>query len=274
MRHPRFFATSALVSFSLLLFGQADFRPGYIIDLNLDTLYGQIDFRGEVRNSKVCDFRTDEKAEPQRFAPGEISAYRFLPGKYYVSKTIEAGGESRPVFAEYLVNGIADLYFYRDENTDLYLIEKEGGEMLALTNEEKEVYVEGTRRIQQSNQYVRLLKATFSDCMEIQPTIDGARLNHQSLIAITSRYHAYVCDGEKCIIYLKETPGIRFKLGGTIGFSSSRLRIKGDEEFEAFESEDTLSILNRYIEESEIDLEKSVIQRMIQNIYQEACELV
>lgn len=45
-------------------------------------------------------------------------------------------------------------------------------------------------------------------------------------------------------------------------------------EFEAFESEDTISILNRYIEEAEIDLDKSTIQKMIQEIYQEACELV
>lgn len=46
------------------------------------------------------------------------------------------------------------------------------------------------------------------------------------------------------------------------------------EDFEAFESEDTLSILNRYIEEAEINLDKSLIQKMIQEIYQEACELV
>ena len=46
------------------------------------------------------------------------------------------------------------------------------------------------------------------------------------------------------------------------------------EEFEAFESEDTLSILNRYIEESEINLEKSTIQRIVQEIYQEACEMI
>ena len=51
-------------------------------------------------------------------------------------------------------------------------------------------------------------------------------------------------------------------------------QIQESEEFEAFESEDTLSILNRYVEESEIDLEKSIIQRMIQSIYQEACELI
>ena len=50
--------------------------------------------------------------------------------------------------------------------------------------------------------------------------------------------------------------------------------IQESEDFEAFESEDTLSILNRYIDESEVDLEKSIIQKMIQDVYQEACELV
>jgi len=50
--------------------------------------------------------------------------------------------------------------------------------------------------------------------------------------------------------------------------------IQESEEFEAFESEDTLSILNRYVQEAEIDLDKSKINKMIQGIYQEACELV
>ncbi len=50
--------------------------------------------------------------------------------------------------------------------------------------------------------------------------------------------------------------------------------VQDNEEFEAFESEDTLTILNRYIEEAEIGLDKSIVQKMIQEIYQEACELV
>jgi hypothetical protein len=50
--------------------------------------------------------------------------------------------------------------------------------------------------------------------------------------------------------------------------------IQESEDFEAFESEDTLSILNRYIEEAEINLDKSIVQKMIHEIYQEACELV
>ena len=51
-------------------------------------------------------------------------------------------------------------------------------------------------------------------------------------------------------------------------------QLQENEDFEAFESEDTLSILNRYVEEAEINLEKSRIQEMIQSVYQEACELV
>ena len=51
-------------------------------------------------------------------------------------------------------------------------------------------------------------------------------------------------------------------------------QLEESEDFEAFESEETLSILNRYVEESEISLEKSRIQEVIQEVYQEACELV
>ncbi len=45
-------------------------------------------------------------------------------------------------------------------------------------------------------------------------------------------------------------------------------------DFEAFESEDTISILSRYVEESEVNLDKSIIQKLLQEVYQEACELV
>ena len=51
-------------------------------------------------------------------------------------------------------------------------------------------------------------------------------------------------------------------------------QIQESENFEAFDSEDTMSILNRYIEEAEVNLDKSVVQKLLQEVYQEACELV
>ena len=50
--------------------------------------------------------------------------------------------------------------------------------------------------------------------------------------------------------------------------------IEEPENFEALESEDTISILNRYVNESEVNLDKSVLRNLIQEVYQEACEMV
>ena len=46
-----------------------------------------------------------------------------------------------------------------------------------------------------------------------------------------------------------------------------------NEEFEAEESEDTMSILNRYIQEAEVDFDKSTITKILQEVYREACEV-
>ena len=46
------------------------------------------------------------------------------------------------------------------------------------------------------------------------------------------------------------------------------------EDFKVEESENTLSILDRYIGESETTLDKSKIQTLIRRVYQESCELV
>ena len=45
------------------------------------------------------------------------------------------------------------------------------------------------------------------------------------------------------------------------------------EEFEAEEAEDTISLLNRNIQESEVDLDKSIVTEILQDVYREACEV-
>jgi DNA repair exonuclease SbcCD nuclease subunit len=45
------------------------------------------------------------------------------------------------------------------------------------------------------------------------------------------------------------------------------------EDISHFESEDTFSILDRYIQESEIELDKSILKNLIREVYQEACEM-
>jgi len=49
--------------------------------------------------------------------------------------------------------------------------------------------------------------------------------------------------------------------------------IQENEEFEVEETENTISILNRYIDEAEFEGDKSVIKGILQKIYSEACEV-
>ena len=46
-----------------------------------------------------------------------------------------------------------------------------------------------------------------------------------------------------------------------------------NDEFTVEETENTLSILNRYIDESEIEFDKSIIKNLLQELYQQACEV-
>ena len=49
--------------------------------------------------------------------------------------------------------------------------------------------------------------------------------------------------------------------------------IQESENFEIDEEENTLSILSRYIEESEFDLDKNIIKGIFQDLYRQACEV-
>ena len=49
--------------------------------------------------------------------------------------------------------------------------------------------------------------------------------------------------------------------------------IQEGEDFEITEEESTMSILNRYIEESEFELDKNIIKGIFQNLYKQACEV-
>ena len=49
--------------------------------------------------------------------------------------------------------------------------------------------------------------------------------------------------------------------------------IQENEEFEADDSENTISLLNRYIDEAEMDCDKSIIKGILQKIYNQACEV-
>jgi hypothetical protein len=216
--------------------GQTDFQLGYIITIENDTIIGLIDYRGDIRNSKKCSFKTDKDSAIIEYKPFDIKGFRFTDGKFYVSKSILIENSKDSIFVEYLVNGIADLYYYRNIDQDHYLIEKNNGEMFELSNEKIYGFDKDrkTRYIRNSNKYIGLLKVAFSDCSQLYPQVDKAELNHKSLINITKNYHDFICQDQKCIIYEKQLPIIKIIFAPVINFNLSTAKIEHNSFYSSF----------------------------------------
>jgi len=64
----------------------------------------------------------------------------------------------------------------------------------------------------------------------------------------------------------------------TVGIQDLKIienfEIQESKDFEVDEEENTISILNRYIDESEVQFDKNIIKGILQNLYKEACEVV
>lgn len=233
-----------LIVFSILPFlvnGQTVFRPGYYITWDNDTIFGLVDYRGAVRNSRFCSFKENDNAETIRLEPKEIQAYRFTNDKYYVSKEIEVEGEKKQIFLEMLVNGITNLYFLRYDEKDMYFLEKADGTIYTLVKDILTEYEKGKGMVsRETYKYVGQLKIAFADCWDILPMIKNVTLSHQSLIEMTKKYHDCVCNEERCIIYEKKLPALKVQIAPVVGMGMTTLKFH-EGFFSKFENDNSIS---------------------------------
>ena len=189
------------------LSGQKDFKNGYIIGLENDTIYGQINLKSNYSNSLICEFKKNPDDIPVRYDPDQIKSYRIEDFKYYVAKDIYIDSVNKKVFLEYLLDGVVDLYFYKGKDHEYYYIDKEG-EMYQLSNDEivRNVNVMDdyyTRYAKNSNQYIGTLNYLFNDDPETKRHVPNTSYTLKSLINITKKYHVNTCPDLDCIDFTK-----------------------------------------------------------------------
>ena len=195
------------------LFSQSEFRNGYIIKNNNDTIYGYIDYKGDLSSSKKCIFKKEIASEKLEFLPEEIISYRFIDSKYYVSRLLETDAGEEFVFFEYLIDGIVDIFYYRNEQGDHYFMDQGDGRLIELKNMTKEVYFNNKKYLKESKEYIGVLKYAFKESPKQSKKVDNLLLSHKSLIRIAKDYHDEVCTTEECIIYEKEVAENKFTYG-------------------------------------------------------------
>lgn len=185
-----------------LLNAQSNYRPGFIITLQNDTVFGKIDFRTDIMNAKRCVFQSSDNAGAIIYNPFDILGYRFTDdGKYYVSRNIELQyGVPQPIFLEYLLHGMKSLYFYEAEgNIPVYFVE-DHNQLVKIDAPRLSRQTATFQYKNQTDRYIPLLHYAFKDCPDLSSKIDRTRFNRKGLVELAKDYHYAMCiSNEDCI---------------------------------------------------------------------------
>lgn len=205
-----------------LAFSQTDFRKGYLITNDRDTLFGMVDYREGNRSYYTCDFRNSKDGNAVSYEPADISGYGFENDKFFQSKEVKL--KERPssiVFLEAIVKSdLVSLYEY--EST--YFIEKEKSGAMPLINETEEVTINGQKALKNSNQHVATLSMLLFDCPEIRGRIQNARLTEKYLSRLVEDYNRF--KGKSSTTYKAQKSWARATIGLTTGLNISQLSFK------------------------------------------------
>jgi hypothetical protein len=238
----KLFSLLVVLTLPVLCFAQSDFRSGYIITLQGDTLKGEVNHKGDLKNALECTFRVNESAQNQNFKPGQLKGYGFTGGKFYEAKTATivnrvllvgnkfkeepVTGHDSVSFMQVLVKGKATLYYLRDATSANHyyfqMNDKPVQELVYL--QASMVDPKGNRYWYKSKQFVGILKIAFKDCPAITEKIERTDFKSSSLQSLFKAYNYCVEPTQKIVTQIKPKPVYTF--GAMAGLSFSALNIE------------------------------------------------
>lgn len=196
-----------------LLFAQTDFRPGFIITGNGDSVGGKIDYRSDFLMSTVCTFKSSDNAVTD-YSPYDLAGYRFTESKYYVSKEVKG----KKHFLEYLIKGKISVFYNRDKEGDHYYIEKEREQIIELPYVKEVRVVKGRQVFYESTKHIGILNYYMRDAPSLKSSIETIpEPSHKNLIRLAQEYHHTVCKEEECIVYEKRKSIVHILAEGYVG---------------------------------------------------------
>jgi hypothetical protein len=195
---------SSGISFSLTCSCQKNFIPGYLINLNGDTLHGFIDYRNSDVNPNLISFKTTLDKSPVLFHPTSIKSFA-LPNEIFESAIISvdkasnrtgeisyyAGFDLREdtVFLRTLIQGIKSLYYYFDMFGKEHFFIKKGTEFELLVYKKYKVMKDDAIGIAYNRKYLQQLSEYFQDCPAVLSQLEKTEYNKKNLINLFTFYY-------------------------------------------------------------------------------------
>ena len=202
----RFLVLAVALLMSLATMAQTNPKPGFIITNSGDTIRGIIDFRTNEKLSKQCDFWANGGSEGKTYKPGEIEGFRFDDGgKYFVTRRLNVTGEAELFFAEFMVQGMMNLYCVAYNRDEYFFFEREDGEMAQLTNRAfltSSSLNDEKGRLQEKKEQYGKVKYLLKDSWKAVQDMNEQDMSRKKLVDVVRDYHNDVCtDGGSCIVY-------------------------------------------------------------------------
>lgn len=191
---------AVLTVITLFAFSQK-YSPGYVVTLKGDTIHGELLNQKDSDAFIKCIIKKANN-EIKTFLPKDIHEYKYIDGRYYVSKEIEKDGVKEILFLQFLLKGAVELYYYYDSKLvkERYYVLIDG-KTIELTNNERNVVIDGLTYKVYDKKYIGVLKHLYADAPQVISDIDKLSFSTKSLIRISEEYHSAICSDESCEIF-------------------------------------------------------------------------
>jgi len=114
------------------------------------------------------------------------------------------------------------------------------------------------------NTYTIFEKVYYNDT---NPTLFNTTKFKDKFVKVIVRKKTNQLQFEKFLDKIIKTGAIDVKIVENFGIDDEEVDFSKDE------GEDTLTILNKYIEDSDFELSKEIVKNLMKEVYQQACEL-
>lgn len=215
MKIPLIYLSLFVISVSFAS-AQDDFRPGYIITLEHDTIHGEIEYRSNAKNYQSCIFKKDNSTK--EYTPQQLIAYQYINDKYFTTGIVDG------VFVEALVKGELSMYKYET----FYYAQKVGDKVYKLESKDIQVRVNGETGIKEDTKWKGLIAYLIADCNpNPDPNfIKKINFGEKTLTKIAIRYNK--CKGSGAAVetkvYKENKPWAIAEFGISAGVTNTAIK--------------------------------------------------
>lgn len=177
-----------------------EWKPGYLITHENDTLHGLIAYTGGGNEWEYCTFKSNSEAEEQAFLPKDIKSYTYDSGLCFKSMNVTVGKMKGLYFVRSLVDGVCSISNLNVEVTSdsvytIYIIEnKELDKSIRIPAEDAAFSIYRKRM-------KSVLKPFFNHHPLMMAEMKKSNLTIKELVPLFRKYNDLICARETCVTY-------------------------------------------------------------------------